>query len=93
MVGFLQQHMFKTFCSNLLYAVFVLLPLKMPNGFKLKIVQGRLSIPLRDLLSPFCHLKVLCVFMQYSSIWRTVRVYRLFTKILSVKQDCMYSVQ
>lgn len=54
--------MFKTFCSNLLYAVFALLPLKTPNGFKLKIVKGKLSIPLKYLLSPFLPPKRCCVY-------------------------------
>lgn len=75
--------MFKTFCSNLLYAVFALLPLKTPNGFKLKIVKGKLSILLKYLVSPFCHPKgVVCIHAKFQYIENNEGLQAIHEKIV-----------
>lgn len=90
--GFLQLCMFKACCSSLSCAMFALSPLKMPNGCNLKIVQGMLNLPLKYLLSPFCHPKGV-VFIQavVSCLENSEGLQAVDEKILHVKQDCMYS--
>lgn len=66
--------------------MFVLLPLKMPNDLKLKIVQGRLDIPLKYLLFPFCHPKgVVCIHAKFQYVENSQELQAVD------KKDCVLS--